>query len=95
LHMSIPFIIFLNLLYLIGFGALLALNDIEADLVALIDCDAGLQASHMNEIVLAIVTSYESEALDAIEKLDCSSPGRSISRILSPKPYPAGRCSDG
>jgi hypothetical protein len=27
----------------------------------------------MNEIILAIVTSYESEALDAIEKLDCSS----------------------
>ena len=73
MHMSIPFIFFLNLLYLIGLGALLALNDIEADLVALIDCDTGLQASYMNEIVLTIVASYESKAFDSIEKLYCSS----------------------
>ena len=63
----------LNLFYLISLGAFLTLNDIEANLVALIDCDTGLQASYVNEIVLAIVASYESKALDSIEKLYCSS----------------------
>jgi hypothetical protein len=62
----------LQLLYFVSLGAFLALNDLEAYLVTLIDCDAGLQAGYVYKIVLTIVACYESKALDSVEKLNCS-----------------------
>ena len=64
---------YLKLLDFVSLGAFLALNDIEGYLVTLIDCDAGLQASYMHEIILTVVACYESKALYSIEKLYCSS----------------------
>ena len=59
-------------LYFVSLGAFLALNYLEANLVTLIDCDTGLQASYVNKIVLTVVACYESKALDSVEKLYCS-----------------------